>query len=321
MNLEKTKCIVCSAETTIIKELPKEMIGKMLSQRGILDSISELGVVDYKLHKCNECNLEFSQPMQEATSAFYKAIIEKNNGYYPKFRWEWGKITELLQQEIRQNQSTPSLLDVGCGGGDFLDFITKNSNRVNAIGIDSTPHSIEICKSKNIKAICCDLSEFNETNKGRVDIITLWHVLEHVSSPTEIINMAQESLNDNGSLFFSVPLSPASYEILELDPLNLPPHHLTRWSIKSLEKIALVSGMSFNYYTPKPESFIYRVARSLIVISDNSFGEKNKAKKLINLIRLLIKNPSYLFKSVKKQLDYSSRPDLILVRLTKPRLM
>ena len=46
MNLEKTKCIVCSAETTIIKELPKEMIGKMLSQRGILDSISELGVVD-----------------------------------------------------------------------------------------------------------------------------------------------------------------------------------------------------------------------------------------------------------------------------------
>lgn len=319
MNPNKTNCIVCSAEATVVEEFPKEKIGKMLVQRGVLDSISGLGVVDYKLYKCNDCDLKFSLPMKEATSAFYKAIIEKNNDYYPKFRWEWGKIAELLKKTGSQNRSALSLLDVGCGGGNFLEFIIKNSKEINAIGIDSTPHSIEICKSRNIKAICCNLSEFNGINKNKVDIITLWHVLEHVSSPSDIISMAQDNLNDHGSLFFSVPLSPASHEALSLDPLNLPPHHLTRWSISSLKKLALVSGMSFDYYTPGPEPFIYRAARSLVVISDNSFSEKNKFNKTISLLKTLIKKPHYFLKALKLQLDYNSRSDLILVKLTKPR--
>ena len=254
-------CILCSQPSIIIKELNSDLIKRNLIHYGILDK-NNLEIQNYNLMKCNHCNLEFSYPMLEPKDLFYKELIKCNNKYYPTYRWEWGKTLSLLQQEKNIDLEKTNLLDVGCGSGVFLELVRENNKKINAIGVDSTFTSIELCKTKGLKAFCCTLGEFNNHTYEQIDIITLWHVLEHVSDPLNLIKTAKNLITSNGSIYFSVPLSPASYEALKLDPLNLPPHHLTRWSISSLLKLAEASNMSIEIFLPKTDSFLFRVLRS-----------------------------------------------------------
>src|SRR5438045_2335912 len=50
-------------------------------------------------------------------------------------------------------------------------------------------------------------------------------------------------LSEDGSIFLSVPNSPTSWEAFGWTRLNLPPHHLTRWNERSLERLASEIGM------------------------------------------------------------------------------
>lgn len=322
MNSLEEKCILCSSKAREIKELDRDSIILSFIKRGIINKEDNLVIKDYYLMRCESCNLEFASPMLEPTSEFYNNIIVNSDKYYPKFRWEWGEFIQALKKDEKFKKRKVTLLDVGCGSGVFLEFLNTNIDFIKTIGIDSTPSSIEACKNKGIEAVCSKLSEFKPSVGDSIDIVTMWHVLEHVSDPVDLINEVKSLLSIHGSLYFSVPLSPASYETLEFDPLNLPPHHLTRWSINSLRKLAETTEMSIEIYLPKAESFLFRTLRSIVIITERSFSENNKFIKLSNLLKLIGTNPLLVFKafylqSLREKYNKRVQPDLVLVKLTK----
>lgn len=98
-----------------------------------------------------------------------------------------------------------NILDIGCGTGDFLVACTKKNWRV--FGVE--PHnqaraiSIEKTKSNNIYSSIENLENTNPTQK--FDVITLWHVLEHVSNLEEYIQALKRLLHPNGILIIAVP--------------------------------------------------------------------------------------------------------------------
>ncbi|HBI48572.1 MAG TPA: hypothetical protein DDY26_01905 [Moraxellaceae bacterium] len=317
MKKHTKNCIICNQPTTLLKELPSDQIVDTLITYGIINE-SNLGLRDYALLKCMNCDLEFAEPMIEPSSLFYTEIT-KNKKYYPTYRWEWGEIILLLNKGMSLENNSVNLLDVGCGSGTFLELMKTNCKTVNSIGIDSTASSIDQCKQKGLNAFCSRLDEFKSYNSERIDVITLWHVLEHVADPVELITTAKSILDTNGSIYFSVPLSPTSYEALKLDPLNLPPHHLTRWSISSLNALAKKTNMSVEFTFPKSDPLLFRVIRSTVVTTDGVFKERSKEKKLINLLKLIIKKPMLPFNALYHQLSrtkYNKKtlPDVILVK-------
>lgn len=317
MKKHTENCIICDQPITLLKELPSAQIIDTLITCGIINE-SNLGLRDYALLKCMHCDLEFAEPMMEPSSLFYTEIT-KNKKYYPTYRWEWGEIILLLNKGMSVENNSVNLLDVGCGSGTFLELMKTNCKTVNAIGIDSTASSIDQCKQKGLNAFCSRLDEFKSYNSERIDVITLWHVLEHVADPVELIRTAKSILDTNGSIYFSVPLSPTSYEALKLDPLNLPPHHLTRWSISSLNALAKKTNMSVEFTFPKSDPLLFRVIRSIVVTTDGVFKERSKEKKLINLLKLIMKKPMLPFNALYRQLSrtkYNKKtlPDVILVK-------
>lgn len=321
MNKDTKSCILCGQPTTLVKSLDQETIKKNIIRHGILNNIN-MKIEDYDLIRCLSCGLEFSDPMVEPSSEFYKEITQLNNKYYADFRWEWGKTLSQLNTSQNLNNKKINLIDVGCGSGFFLKYLRDNSNNIEAIGIDSTPSSIKTCKDKGLNALCCTLDEFKLYSSKQIDIITFWHLLEHVADPMHLVQTAQKLVKLNGSIYFSVPLSPTYYETIELHPLNLPPHHLTRWSIPSLLKLAEVSNSSIELYFPKNESFIFRTLRSMVVLTKNEFSEKSKMQKLVNIVKLVLKSPFIPFKAMYLQLirpKYQQEvlPDVILVKLKK----
>ncbi|WDO13797.1 class I SAM-dependent methyltransferase [Flavobacterium sp. WW92] len=92
-----------------------------------------------------------------------------------------------------------ALLDIGAGTGDFLS-VAKN-NGWNAVGIEPSEKARFIANQKGIE-LKLNTSDFENNS---FDIITMWHVLEHVPNLEDQIKELKRLLKPNGSIIIAVP--------------------------------------------------------------------------------------------------------------------
>ena len=93
-----------------------------------------------------------------------------------------------------------SILDIGCGTGGFLSECKKNGFQV--CGVEPNKKANSLAKSKLEINLYQDISEINSQ---KFDIITMWHVLEHVPNLEEYISSLKQLLKPNGTLYIAVP--------------------------------------------------------------------------------------------------------------------
>lgn len=91
------------------------------------------------------------------------------------------------------------ILDIGAGTGDFLQYISQHNWKVS--GVEPNEKARNLAKSKNLNLLK-DLSSFNNE---KFDVITLWHVLEHIPNLKEQIEQFHHLLKPNGVLVIAVP--------------------------------------------------------------------------------------------------------------------
>ncbi|MDO5656086.1 MAG: class I SAM-dependent methyltransferase [Flavobacteriaceae bacterium] len=103
---------------------------------------------------------------------------------------------KLLQKHI----SGEKILDFGCGTGDFVKYLHQKN--LDSYGYEPNPQAYEIAQQKVPNQIFSTL-EFLEQH--RFDVITLWHVLEHIPDLFQKIDLIQNSLQPKGKLFIAVP--------------------------------------------------------------------------------------------------------------------
>ncbi|MDX1773001.1 class I SAM-dependent methyltransferase [Oceanihabitans sediminis] len=95
-----------------------------------------------------------------------------------------------------------SLLDFGCGTGDFLQTAQQNNWKV--LGIEPNQQAREIANRKTTNAVF-NSEHLNKIENQSFDVITLWHVLEHVPNLEEQISVFKKLLKENGVLIVAVP--------------------------------------------------------------------------------------------------------------------
>jgi len=97
-----------------------------------------------------------------------------------------------------------SLLDVGCGTGDFL--LNCRNNGWSVVGVEPNMNARNLAETKlsenNNSRI---YSELGFINSEKFDVITLWHVLEHIPNLNEYISKLKLLLKPNGVLVVAVP--------------------------------------------------------------------------------------------------------------------
>ncbi|MBA6156738.1 class I SAM-dependent methyltransferase [Tenacibaculum sp. S7007] len=131
------------------------------------------------------------------------------------------------------NTDEKTILDVGAGTGDFLNVCKNNSWKIN--GIEPSLKAREIASKKNI-ILKEDISEIKET---KFDVITLWHVLEHIPNLIEYTQVLKELIKPNGVLIIAVP-NYKSYDAKHYKEFWAAydvPRHLWHFSKTSIEKI------------------------------------------------------------------------------------
>ena len=113
-------------------------------------------------------------------------------------------IKSKIEKLKKVHPSATSILDVGCGTGDFLESCLKNDYEV--FGIEPNKQARELGLQKiNKNSVFDSFDSLKKVTNCKFDVITLWHVLEHVPNLLEYTKTLKDILNPNGVLVIAVP--------------------------------------------------------------------------------------------------------------------
>ena len=146
-----------------------------------------------------------------------------------------------LINSFKTEQKT--LLDFGCGTGDFLNTAQNNDWIVS--GIEPNKDARLIANSKTNQAVF-DSNHINNFEKQSFDVITLWHVLEHIPNLEAQIAQLKALLKPSGVLIIAVPnykSYDSNYYKQFWAALDVP-RHLWHFNQKSVSKLFAKINMS-----------------------------------------------------------------------------
>ena len=146
-----------------------------------------------------------------------------------------------------------SLLDIGCGTGDLLAYCENDT--WNTFGVEPNTKALELAREK-VRQSERIVSDLTELEKGKeYDVITMWHVLEHVPNLVEYIENLKSLLSPEGCLIIAVPnyKSFDAKHYKEFWAAYDVPRHLWHFSQKSIKE--LFSKNNFELLGTKPMLF------------------------------------------------------------------
>ena len=144
-----------------------------------------------------------------------------------------------------------SVLDFGCGTGDFVSYLSKKGIR--NTGVEPTKKAFEQAEKTDIK-IYKDLNKVD----GTFDAITLFHVLEHVEDYIKVLENLKAKLNPGGLLVIAMPnykSYDACYYKEKWAAWDVPRHlwHFTKQDLSTIAdllnlELIQIRPMSFDAY-------------------------------------------------------------------------
>jgi len=150
------------------------------------------------------------------------------------------------------DNSKGNLLDIGAGTGDFL--LVAKDNGWKSVGIEPSEKARNSAKSKGVE-LKSNLSDFEDNS---FDVITMWHVLEHVPNLEEQIKELKRLLKPNGSIIIAVP-NFKSYDAnhyKEFWAAYDAPRHLWHFSKMAIKKLFQKENLELvKIYPMKFDSF------------------------------------------------------------------
>lgn len=197
------------------------------------------------LYRCDSCTHTFSllpKEKQENYNDNYFLETHKNWMNNPNYR-----LFDLIHDESVRLSGNKQirLLDVGCGNGDFLRYISAKNPKMELFGID-------LVENKYPGIVFTNGDFLKEKIRDKFNIITSLAVAEHVDDPHLYVQKINDVLDDNGILFITtVNNHSLLHRIVRLsDKLGLHTafdriyshHHLQHYSNRSLEKLMRMNG-------------------------------------------------------------------------------
>jgi 2-polyprenyl-3-methyl-5-hydroxy-6-metoxy-1,4-benzoquinol methylase len=169
----------------------------------------------FELIKCSHCGLTITSPRPAADSiGKYYASVEyishsgKSKTLFDKIyltarsitlRWKYKLVAHYFPQPS-------NILDFGCGTGEFLNFMKKNSWNVTGVEPNETARQ----KANHLLENKV-LENLHQVKSRSMEVITLWHVLEHVHDLNNTIQKLKSLLSLNGHIIIAVP-NPNSHD-------------------------------------------------------------------------------------------------------------
>ena len=157
----------------------------------------------YKVVKCKLCGLVYVNPQPDKE--------ELINSYSKEYYSEWISLQRKSRlrlwrrrlKGLEKYKKRGKILDVGCGVGTFLDIAKKNGWEV--YGTEISECGCRYAQENfNLDAFHGELKEANFSD-NLFDVVTLWHVIEHLTNPLKTLREVRRILKKDGLLVVATP--------------------------------------------------------------------------------------------------------------------
>lgn len=201
----------------------------------------------FQLNKCNNCGFVFTQdfPSESYIGSYYETsdYISHSNTkkglvnflYHYARSYMLQRKCNLIQEVSEVKQGT--ILDYGCGTGFFLNAIRQTGWKT--IGIEKSP-SARVFSKKEFNLEVLAPETLSNIASASCDVITLWHVLEHIEDLNGMMIELKRILKPSGRLILALP-NAGSYDALhyrEYWAAYDVPRHLWHFTPRTLFSLA-----------------------------------------------------------------------------------
>ena len=252
----------------------------------------------FEINKCDFCGFVFTQntPAVNEIGRYYQSQdyvshSDTRKGLMNKI-YHLGRSLMLRKKYgmVKKVSKGSKLLDIGCGTGYFPGFMKKKGYQ--AAGVEVDPRAREFAK-KEFKIPVYSPEDFmNDEIGGKFDVITLWHVLEHLDNFDLYLEKMLEHLEPGGSLVIALP-NCSAYDARHYKELwagyDVPRHlwHFTPSTLKILAekhglKIMKMKRLMLDPFYNSMLSEKYRGNR-FFMVSGVIFGKISYLESLFNI--------------------------------------
>ena len=213
----------------------------------------------FEIWHCDDCTNRFTQNLPDLSgigayyqSAEYISHSDSKKGFINRLyhlvrKYTLGSKRDMIHKIA--GKKTGKLLDVGAGTGAFSDTMQTAGWQVTGLEPDTTARK-NAADKYGLTLLSPDL--LYSLDKEQFDIITLWHVLEHVHDLQGYLTQFQRLLKSGGSLVIAVPNYTsndaavykgywAAYDV---------PRHLYHFSPKGMELLGRKNGFMLKAIQP-----------------------------------------------------------------------
>ncbi|WP_234736271.1 class I SAM-dependent methyltransferase [Tellurirhabdus bombi] len=211
----------------------------------------------FTIQQCNECKFKLTNPRPDAASIGryyesdqYISHSDTKEGLLSRLYHSVRKIT--LQQKVDLiNSLQPNkgrLLDIGCGSGYFVAASQKAGWEI--AGMEPDTNARAQATQRTGKKIASSIDEL--AAEKPFDVITLWHVLEHVHDLPTTMSWLRDHSKKGSNLVIAVPnyLSWDSKQYNQQWAAYDVPRHLYHFAPDTLKKLLSKYGFQVNEQRP-----------------------------------------------------------------------
>ncbi len=170
----------------------------------------------YTIIKCKDCKVVQTYPRPNSTEKLYDELYfqkRTDRGYNQYFSENTKKVllnTWKLnlkdlkffnyESEIFKRNNNPKLLEIGCAGGFFLQYMRSRGWDVEGVEISKVMSELA---RENLKLKVFNINFMDFNSSSTYDCIVLWATIEHFLNPVEVFRKIYNLLSENGILIFS----------------------------------------------------------------------------------------------------------------------
>lgn len=218
----------------------------------VIDRSEGIDVID-----CEDCGFIHIRPLPDAEALerdyrdnYYEDEARDRLAYYERDRDWWMISHGDVLAEITDRMAPGAgrkLLDVGCGGGLFLEAARAAGWQV--LGVEPGRAAVEHCRSKGLDVLQDTFDGAAPGLPAPFDVVHMRNVLEHVPDPSAMIARAAGLLAPGGLLVAIVPNDYNPIQKALRDHEGYRPwwvavkHHLNYFDFESLERLATRHGL------------------------------------------------------------------------------